>query len=260
MNILKSIIISLSLYSKIPMPTFEWDEDSTRHAISFLPLTGLIIGGISVLFAWGAMRWALPVFFVTLILTAIPLIITGGFHADGFMDVQDALHSYQPKEKKLEIMKDPHIGAFAVISAGTVLLIWTGFLYLLVRKCLEGQDLRLMLIYGLAFVLIRALCGITSISFPKAKKDGMLNMETGRSNRGDLIFLVLETLFSLGAMVAVNPVAGSIEVVAALLFTLWYRSLCKKNFGGVTGDTAGFFVVMGETFLVVVLGIAGFVL
>ena len=88
----------------------------------------------------------------------------------------------------------------------------------------------------------------------------MLNMETGRSNRGDLIFLSLEALLSLGAMVAVHPCAGIVEGAAALLFTLWYRELCKKNFGGVTGDTAGFFVVMGEMLLVVVLGAAGFIL
>ena len=39
-----------------------------------------------------------------------------GFHVDGFMDTMDALHSYQPRERKLEILKDSHIGAFSVIK------------------------------------------------------------------------------------------------------------------------------------------------
>ena len=34
---------------------------------------------------------------------------------DGYMDTMDAFHSYQPKERKLEILKDSHIRAFAVI-------------------------------------------------------------------------------------------------------------------------------------------------
>ena len=41
--------------------------------------------------------------------------VTGGFHIDGFMDTMDAFHSYKPREEKLAILKDSHIGAFAVI-------------------------------------------------------------------------------------------------------------------------------------------------
>ena len=258
MKILKSIIISLSLYSKIPMPHFEWDEDSTEHAISFLPLTGLIIGAVSYLFSRLTMDYQLPTAFVTLMLTAIPLLITGGFHVDGFMDVQDALHSYQPKEKKLEIMKDPHIGAFAVISAGTALLIWTGFLYLLISESFVRQDLTLVLIYCLCFILVRALCGITCISFPKAKKDGMLNMEIKSSQKGDVFFLALEAFLALGAMMMISRYGGIVAGGATVLFTFWYRELCKRNFGGVTGDTAGFYVVLSETMLVVLLGAMSF--
>ena len=46
---------------------------------------------------------------------AIILLVTGGIHMDGYMDTMDALHSYGNREKKLEILKDSHIGAFAVI-------------------------------------------------------------------------------------------------------------------------------------------------
>ena len=58
---------------------------------------------------------------------SIPLLVTGGFHLDGYMDTMDALHSYQKKEKKLEILKDPHIGAFSVIMARVYGLMYTGF-------------------------------------------------------------------------------------------------------------------------------------
>ena len=37
------------------------------------------------------------------------------FHIDGFMDTMDAFHSYKPREEKLTILKDSHMGAFAVI-------------------------------------------------------------------------------------------------------------------------------------------------
>lgn len=50
------------------------------------------------------------------------LLITGGIHIDGYMDTMDAVHSYGNREKKLEILKDSHIGAFAVIMLVTYVL------------------------------------------------------------------------------------------------------------------------------------------
>jgi adenosylcobinamide-GDP ribazoletransferase len=237
------------------MPIFEWDEENMKHAISFLPFVGAVIGALSYLLLYAGIRLSLPVMVTTLLMTALPLIVTGGFHVDGFMDVQDALHSYQPKEKKLEIMKDPHIGAFAVISAGTLLLIWLAALYLLLGTAMVNADFSLVCIYMTAFFFIRALCGITSIVFKNAKKDGMLNMETGKSSSGDVIFLSIQAVLAVAFMVYQNLMAGVVCAVAGCLFCMWYKKLCDKQFGGVSGDTAGFFVVMGEAFLLIVLAI-----
>lgn len=44
----------------------------------------------------------------------MPLLVTGGIHIDGFSDTMDALSSHAERQKKLEIMDDPHIGAFGV--------------------------------------------------------------------------------------------------------------------------------------------------
>ena len=54
---------------------------------------------------------------VTTAVTLItPFILTGMLHLDGYMDVCDALLSRRDKQEKLRILKDPHTGAFAVIS------------------------------------------------------------------------------------------------------------------------------------------------
>ena len=44
MKILKRIAIAFSMYSRIPMPIFEWEDDDYKKAIAFLPLVGLVIG------------------------------------------------------------------------------------------------------------------------------------------------------------------------------------------------------------------------
>ena len=55
---------------------------------------------------------------------ALPLLVTGGIHADGFCDTVDALSSHAEREKMLEILKDSHCGAFAVIFFGLWLVLW----------------------------------------------------------------------------------------------------------------------------------------
>ena len=93
MKYIRSMIVAFSLYSKVPMPVFEWREEDLKHNLVFLPWVGALIGvivyGISFLFD----EMQIPLIFVTAIYSLVPLVITGGFHMDGFMDVQDALKS-----------------------------------------------------------------------------------------------------------------------------------------------------------------------
>ena len=45
----------------------------------------------------------------------IPFFVTGGIHLDGMLDTADALSSWRPMERRIEILKDSHAGAFAIL-------------------------------------------------------------------------------------------------------------------------------------------------
>lgn len=124
MKIIKGFVIAFSIYSKIPVPQFDWKEEDMQYHLCFFPLIGLIIGALEA--GWFFLGNAVEISHLckTLIAVAIPLLVTGGFHMDGFMDTMDAFHSYQDKEKKLEILKDPHIGAFSVLMLVLYYLIY----------------------------------------------------------------------------------------------------------------------------------------
>ena len=96
---------------------------------------------------------------------------------DGFLDVTDARRSYGSREKKLEILKDPHTGAFAIIGLGVYLL-----LYGAAFSELEFSDICLL---SYVFVAERALSGLSVVSFPKAKKDGLAADFCGKSQDED---------------------------------------------------------------------------
>jgi len=167
LKLLKAVAIAFSTYSKIPMPQFSWKDEDMRYSMCFFPWVGAVIGGL--VWLWFRLAAALGVNTLTYVLigAAIPLLVTGGFHVDGYMDTMDAFHSYRPREQKLEILKDPHIGAFSVIMlAAYGLLYLAGFAQIVDSKALR--------VFCCGFFLSRCFSGIGVISLRSAKKEGML--------------------------------------------------------------------------------------
>ena len=242
MKVVKDLLAAFSLYSRIPMPPVRFEKGEGRGAILFLPLVGAVIGGV----IYGALQLNrlldLPVFVLTILLSVIPLALTGGFHLDGFLDVEDALSSFQDRQKRLEILKDPHIGAFGVIRFSLFGLLWMGALYLLIYCAGRSGEASGLYQYALLFAATRGFCGLSCLLQKKARESGMLNFETKEAGPGGFIFLALETGISGLLLVLVSPLSGVLILAGIAVFTLYYVRLTKKSFGGVTGDTAGFYV------------------
>lgn len=241
MSFIKALCIAFSIYSKIPMPQFEWKEKDMRYHLIFFPLVGAVIGGL--IYGWGALcKWLeLPLLVFVLIVTAIPLLITGGFHVDGFMDTMDAWKSYKSREEKLEIMKDPHIGAFSVIMLATC-----GLIYMASVSLLNDESIG---VFALSFVMARILSAIAVLSFPQAKAEGMVHTfsESADSKKGLVrIILFVEWILCAGGMIWVNWILGITTVLCSGLFFLYYYLRTKREIGGITGDTAGYFVTCTE--------------
>ncbi len=250
MLLLRNLVVAFSLYSKIPMPQFQWKEEDMKYNLVFLPFVGLVIGGLEYLCFMFLKRFELPDIFAVALFSLVPLLVTGGFHLDGFMDTQDALRSYKPKEEKLKILEDPHIGAFAVISLVTYCCAWLGALSVVWEK----MDEKTAICFGAVFVMSRILTGISSLSLDKAKKDGMLKKETGNSGKGCVIVLFVELAVLLVILTYVKQMVIAAYVAEMSLFFLYYRRKTTKEFGGVTGDTAGYYLSMNE--LLMVMGLA----
>ena len=250
MKLLRSFAISFSIYSRIPMPRFSWEEEDMRYHMIFFPWVGMVIGGLEYLLLQVVAGPELPMLFRMAIAGAIPLLVTGGFHVDGFMDVRDAQSSYQSKEKKLEILKDPHVGAFAVISLLIYVLLFGGALSLMLA-CGGAGDIAL---FALLFPLCRALSAILALRLKKAKPDGMLRQETKDSGKGGIAILVVELLAFTGLMVWIDPVEALVIAAVMALFSLYYSWKMHKEFGGVTGDTAGYFLTVAELLGLIAIG------
>ena len=144
MSIIKSLVIAFSMYSKIPMPHLELDEKDMKYVMGFFPLIGLITGTLVYGWIYAGEILYVPDISRTLVLIILPVIITGGIHVDGYMDTCDALNSYGDREKKLAILKDSNIGAFAVIK----LLVYYVLHLLLYRR----REICRLLLWYLLFI------------------------------------------------------------------------------------------------------------
>lgn len=239
MRILRSACIALSMYTRLPVPQFSWEEEDMRYAICFFPGAGVLAGAALFLWLRAADRLSLPGMTKYIAVILIPVLVTGGIHLDGFMDTSDALQSWGTREKRLEILKDPRIGAFAVIR-----LITLAGICLAAAACVKARA------YGpwaVSLCFSRALSGLAAVRWEKAKKQGTLNSFSAKgAETGASLVLSAEALAFAGLMGFLDPATGIPAVSAGLLVMGYYRYMSRKQFGGITGDLAGWFVCVSE--------------
>lgn len=240
MKLIKACCIAFSMFSKLPVPQFEWKEDEMKYMMVFFPLVGSIIG--LVVYGWSVLAQSTSMngLLYSTIGVVIPIVISGGIHVDGYMDTMDAIHSYQSKERKLEILSDPHVGAFSVIYLLVYYLIYMGSF-----AQVQGQSALILL--SLGFFLSRILCAIGTMTFPGAKETGLCHQFAKQADKKRVIFfLALQLVLCMIGMILTHRWMGSALVLGNILLMSYYGWLTKQEFGGTTGDTSGFFVILSE--------------
>lgn len=241
-HILEALAISFSMYSRIPMPQVEWTEKNRRYVICFFPLVGVVIGGAEVLLRFVSAKLSLPEGVTALLLILLPLLLTGGIHADGFLDTADALSSFRSREERLRILKDPHVGAFGIIRFAMYLLVLLAAAWLYTASGAESYGT-----LALIFVLSRTLSGLSVVWFPCANQEGTLYVFSGEGAKRT-VWAVMLLEFSAAAFLLIytNPLTGGLLLAGNLLFFFYYYQMAKKKFGGITGDLAGWFLCGAE--------------
>ena len=255
MSVLKSLLSAFAMYSRIPVPRVEWREENRRYALCFFPVIGAVIGGL--LFGWSALceRFGLGGTLFAAVACVIPIAVSGGIHLDGFCDVIDAQNSHAERSRKLEIMSDPHIGSFAAIGLGIYFLIQLGLFSQLYTQVSAAEAAAVV---GLGYVLSRALSGLAAVTFKSAKSDGALqSFAKPAHKRVTVIVLSVIIAATCAGMALIDLIYGAAAILAAGGAFLFYRIFAYKEFDGITGDLAGFFLQICELAILAAVVIAG---
>lgn len=224
-----------SMFCALPCPWNVWDEKAKDKMLLFLPIVGLEIGALWALLAWLTGLLGLPGPVRGIILCAWPFLVTGFMHLDGFMDVTDAVKSWRDLERRREILKDSHVGSFAVI--GCCLLMLAQFaLFAAVRE--EADYLILIFIPA-----VSRCCSALAVTVLPTMATSQYAKQTRHLSHIWILSILLVLAIAAGFLLCGKygcALAGCL-VGYGLALTRGYRSL-----QGMNGDIAGYALTIGE--------------
>lgn len=247
MTFLYSLFAAFSMFSALPAPQVPWEREKIRYMLVCLPFVGILIGVFEYLWMLLCGWLSLGTNLTAVGFALIPVLVTGGIHLDGFIDTVDALKSHAAPEKKRAILKDPHVGAFAIVGLGAYLLAYFGL-------CTEIQLTgRTILLLGGIHVMSRSLSAVSGTLLPMGPGEGTLSFFHRSADRQAGSLAIGWVAVSAIAMVSVWPLAGALMTLGAVVTLLLVRRMAMKEFGGMSGDIAGFQLQMAELVMLALL-------
>jgi adenosylcobinamide-GDP ribazoletransferase len=235
---MRSLRIAFGLMTTLPIKLPEnWSTGDSGRASVWYPLVGMVIGAL-IWLAWRGAIFLFPAWVAGVIALIVWVVLTGALHLDGLADCCDGLLSSTSVERRLEIMKDPHVGAFGVIGLMLVLMLKAAALGSLTPVSSPG----ILLAASLA-----RWCILPAGLMPLARPSGMgadfaLGFRRSFILWGAILPLVTAVLLGIRGLLSALAGLGAAALVV---------SLAKSRIGGVTGDVFGMVVEIVETVVLI---------
>lgn len=194
----------------------------SARALAYFPIVGALLGLVLSL-TFDALRSLFPPLVTAALVVAIWALLTGALHLDGVSDACDALFAATTRERRLEILRDVHMGAFGAV--GLVLILLLKFSAL---NSANGSAI------FLAPVLARWAM-VYAAAFPLARNEGMAALfAKGLTRREIMVATLIAFVFTVpfGWLGAVGW--GTAFVTATLV-----ARFALARLGGLTGDIYG---------------------
>lgn len=244
-NLLRSIGMAFSMFSIIPMPRLDWKPENMRWMLAVLPLVGVVCGLALCGWYWLCRALGFGALLFAAGMTILPLLISGGIHMDGFGDTVDALASHADPERKREILKDAHVGSFAVVFTVVYLIAYFAF----ASELYVGWTAVILL--AIQQVLARAVGAFAGVAFPKSASHGTLFAFADSASKRSAGVLIGWMAVSAIVLIWLSVPAGIVTVVIALLCLLGLHRMSERQFGGMSGDLSGYIIMLSSLLMLV---------
>ncbi len=242
--IFKGFALAVSMLTTLPFfRVHDFSKGINGYAVMFYPLIGFILGAI----LWGIHELLspyIPHVHLGVIIFSMWIFLTGALHLDGLSDTIDGI--YTPKERALEVMKEPHVGAMGMIFSATFLILKASTLmvfdafYLLPLVLMLSRFNAVLAIYFYPYV---SPSGMSSFAKEELKSFQVL---------AATIYVITIGALMLGLL---NLVLMFVSLLILFVIKLYFL----KRYGGFTGDIYGFTIEVTELILlntILIIGIS----
>ena len=247
-----AFVMCQSMFCSVPCPWKNWNEEARHLMLMFLPVIGVEIGAVWAALAVAAGLLSVPPLVSEAVLCLYPFFATGFMHLDGFMDVTDAVKSWRNLERRIEILKDSRVGAFAVIACGALMIMQFA------AAATAAEQLQMSQMGSRAVVVCMILIPVVSRCCSGLALTLLPVMSTSQyAGGGDKfqasVFIELIVVAVIAAFILADKygfvILGCIAGYGLALLRS-YRSL-----KGVNGDVAGHALTVGEMCGLIVLAL-----
>jgi adenosylcobinamide-GDP ribazoletransferase len=241
---LKSFLFALSFLTRLPVGKPDFAGVKLADCAWAFPVGGVLVGrggGVAYLALLG---FKIPAIIAAWLAIGFQVLLTGGLHEDGLADTADGLASGRSLTQKLLIMRDSQIGSYGVLTLIIILSL---------RACAIASfsgNLQVVGYFIIAGAASRAILPLLMRSLPSARNDGLAAMAGRPSAKQTIIAL----LIGFCSLCYVQPLLAALingAILAIVFFVV--RSLIRKNFGGITGDTLGAMQQITEVVILIFL-------
>ena len=233
---------ALRFLTVLPMPGLPPTPDGgIGRAIACFPLAGAMVGAllVGVGLAAGAL-WDTGVRSVALVVAWG--VISAGLHLDGLSDTFDAVASWRSRERKLEIMRDSHIGVMGALALMAVLALKVALL--------GAAGTNWLFAAWLAPVLGRWAMAYGLCRFPAARAGGLGQSFQSQASQSNF---VTGTLSAILLAILIGELRGLIALALVWLVSWLLARWWTRDLGGLTGDTYGALCEIGEVVALAVM-------
>ena len=232
MLIIKSFILSFSFLTWIPTPKkLNYSNVEFSFSKSFYPVVGLSIGCICYLIYW-SLEFYFPHYVTAGFILMFLTFATRFLHLDGFMDCMDGFFGGHNSERRLEIMKDPHVGAFGTVGVIVLLLIKFSLIFYALES---GTSLYVMIMFP---VFSRWAMVLALVTFKYIRPMGIGSSFQTEKTR--VSFMIANVLMIGIAILLTTSYLALIPILLVGCWTIAFGYLSKKLLGGgLTGDCYG---------------------
>lgn len=237
------LVHALRFLTRLPIPFASTiDPPPLSQSMRLFPVAGALIGAAGGAALAGFSMAGLPSLLAAALAASLGLLVTGALHEDGLADTADGFGGGKSRERRLEIMRDSHIGSYGVLALVAAMLVRVA-----VYEDLSGlPPLAIIGVLAACAAFSRALMVDLLWATRPARSDG-LSVHAGTPGRNGAAFAIITAAaLTLATGLLVSPESGLVALAAGLAVTAYMRRLTVKMIGGQTGDVCGAVQVLSE--------------